>query len=280
MANTAKSAIRAREITPEERAHYYEKGWVLLRGLISEEEAAILLAEAKRIASDGVKETHRAGSKTDPGRADSYQTMFRPIDLAPEASEPFTQFHNSPEMGQAAARLLSNPVLGPRKARRLWEGSGTILVKMPEGETGSGNTSWHQDNSFPWDREGSVNFWLALVPMTPDMGTLRFLEGSNRLGRLGRRPHEDLVKHHPGLLDFAPMSPPLTLRPGDVLANDLGTIHSAGPNLTNQTRWAYTCMYFAADIAWTGQPHRFVDDIDLKQWEPFDHPRFPIVGEP
>eukprot|EP01046_Picozoa_sp_COSAG06_P111780 COSAG06_NODE_58389_length_277_cov_0.584270_1_plen_86_part_01 len=52
------------------------------------------------------------------------------------------------------------------------------------GETG---TSYHQDSNEETDpdREGELQFWLALAPVAPEMGALRFLSGSHRQGPRG-----------------------------------------------------------------------------------------------
>jgi hypothetical protein len=112
------------------------------------------------------------------------------------------------------------------------------------------------------------------------MGTMRFLDGSHRLGQLGRRSADDLLACYPRLSEKATITEPFTYRPGDSTVNDLRLIHSAGPNQTDEIRWGYTCMYFPEDALYTGIPHRYTEDLGLEAWQPFDHPRFRVVGEP
>jgi hypothetical protein len=275
-------AFSVRTVTDEDCAYYYEHGWTMLPGLISEEAAEKLLVEANRLMGSRATDTNtrNAGagkrSKKDPPRA------VYAFEGPSQSSDPFKGFFYSQRLGHIAARLMSNPLLGPRQARRF---NDSILVKMPENEGGSG-THWHQDQTFfPLDRDGTVGIWTALVPMTPDMGTLRFIEGSHRLGCFGHFSGDspvDPLETYRGLAEYCKdrVSPALELRAGDAIAYDALTLHSAGPNLSNRPRWAYWNSFFPAEALYTGYPYGVCDDLDLALNQPLDHPRFPIVDAP
>ena len=89
-----------------------------------------------------------------------------------------------------------------------------------------------------------------------------------------------MVEAYPGLAEQCGVSPPITLEPGDATMHDALTPHSAGPNLTDDIRWGLAMTYFPSEALYTGAPHRSFDGLGLTINGPFDHPSFPIVGEP
>jgi hypothetical protein len=272
-ARTITNSVRA--LTDEECAFYYEHGWAMLPGLISEESAEMLFVEAKSIMGPRATNTNRGQvSKDDPARP------VRALEMPSELSELFKGMSYSRRLGQAAALLMSSPLFGPRQARYLHD---SLLVKMPDDEGGI-DTQWHQDQGYyPFDRDGSVGIWTALAPMTPDMGTLRFIDGSHRLAHFGHFPPMDLpvdaLARYPGIVEQCTMTPVLELRAGDTFVFDASTLHGAGPNLTDRPRWALRVSFFPAEARYTGQPYRYCDNLGLAFHEPLDHPNFPIFGD-
>ena len=128
-----------------------------------------------------------------------------------------------------------------------------------------------------------VMLWLALAQVTPAMGSLRFIDRGNKAAGMGRYSHvedQDMVDAYPALEAYCGVSPPMTLNAGDATLHDALTPHSALPNLTDKTRWGLALTYFPAETLYTGAPHRSFDNLELTINEPFDHPAFPIVGEP
>ncbi|MEV5848618.1 phytanoyl-CoA dioxygenase family protein [Streptomyces sp. NPDC051985] len=265
----AGSPVTVRDLTDDECAFYWEHGWVSLPQLISEESAGILLAEAQRMQA-----------QAEALAAPAYQAKTRTIWGAPALTNPvFASVCCSVELGTAAARLMSSPIFGPRQARRSYD---ALQLKGPASDGGT-RTPWHQDfPAFPLDRAGMMVFWIALVPLTPDMGTLRFVDHSNKMGVLGNFNEfdgEDLVDRYPGILDQGEVVGGLSLRPGDATAHDTMTVHSAPANTSDRGRWVYSPSYFPADAQYTGAPHPRFGNIDLPVNEPIDHPLFPVIGD-
>ncbi len=260
------SPIKVREITDEECSFYWEHGWVSLPQLISESDANILLGEAEKMQAEA-----------NTLEAPSYQAATRSIWGAPAVSNSvFAQVCCSPEIGTAAAKLMSSPTFGPRQARRSYD---ALQLKHP----GSTPTPWHQDfPAFPLDRSGMMVFWIALVPLTPDMGTLKFIDRSNHMGVLGNFNEfngEDLIDRYPGIAEQGETVGGLTMNPGDATAHDTLTVHSAAANTSDRGRWVYSPSYFPADAQYTGAPHVRFGNLELPVNEPIDHPLFPIIGE-
>lgn len=280
-----KLTIVAREVTSEEQAFFDEHGWVRLPKLISAADAELLRSEAERLMSVGEggeleSNVSRVGNAADKGLRGHQMAQFHIYNEPSKASEAFQRLYDSRSLGRAAARLMSNPITGTRKARRL---GNTLFVKGRQSSAGSSSTGWHQDRPyFPFDREAMVMLWLALAPVSPEMGSLRFIDRGHRRGMIGRYSHvedQDMVDAFPGLEQECGVSPPLHLEAGDATIHDALTPHSAGPNLTDKVRWGLAMTYFPSDALYTGAPHRSFDGLGLEINGTFDHPNFPIVGE-
>jgi ectoine hydroxylase-related dioxygenase (phytanoyl-CoA dioxygenase family) len=151
---------------------------------------------------------------------------------------------------------------------------------MPAAERGA-KTPWHQDEPYgPFDRQGSLTVWIALVDIPPERGSLRFYSGSHRLGGLGRHlitPGFDALDEYPWIAGELELSPPLHLRPGDATVHSRATLHSAPENDTDSPRWAYQLIFFPAEALYSGTGHFEAEDAGIAVDKPFEHARFPVV---
>jgi ectoine hydroxylase-related dioxygenase (phytanoyl-CoA dioxygenase family) len=260
-----------REVTDEEVAFYRENGWVKLDGFVAPQLVHDMLERAQ------AKMGEDAGAEMPDDRAAIMTPQLRALwnDWQNPSQEDdfFRSVSHSRPMGRLASRLLRD-----REAR--WWGD-AILCKLPAGSGGS-KTPWHQD--FPYlslDRIGLMNLWLALVDMPAEMGTMRFLDSSHRLGPMGRVIHrtdgKDLLDLYPWIGDEHHVSGPFTLRAGDATVHDWMTVHAAPANETDRPRWVYTNSLFPAETLYTGAQQRRTDGCGLKVNGPLDHPRFPVL---
>ena len=113
------------------------------------------------------------------------------------------------------------------------------------------------------------------------MGTLRFYNQSHKYGCLGRsylREGDDTVNMDPWLDKEMELSPPNNMRAGDATVHHGLTVHGAGANHGDRTRWAYAMTYFDAEALYTGAPYHTMDGLGLVVNEPLDHPNFPLVA--
>ena len=278
------TTIAARNVTDEECAFYFEHGWVHLPNLINADDAELLRSEAERLMiRDGEIRSNikRVGNDRDEGLRGHQMGQFNVFNEPSNESEAFRRIYDSRSVGHVAARFLSAPWTGPRKARRI---ANTLFVKGPQSTSSSNSTGWHQDRPyFPFDRDPMIMLWIALAPVTPEMGSLRFIDRGNKVASMGRYSHvecQDMVDAYPALAAHCGISPPITLKAGDATLHDALTPHAAGPNLTQDIRWGLAMTYFPSEALYTGAPHRSFDGLGLTVNEPFDHPAFPILGEP
>jgi ectoine hydroxylase-related dioxygenase (phytanoyl-CoA dioxygenase family) len=266
------TAIRA--ITDEEVAFYRANGWVKLERLMDPELAAEVLERGQ------ARMGKRAEAELDDNRktimTPHLQAIWRNWQNPSEEDEWFRSVSHSKQLARVASRVNDD------RDVRWW--SDTVMSKMPASEGGS-RTPWHQD--FPYhamDRHGIFNFWFALVEIPPEMGTMRFLNGSHKVGPMGRVIHRtdgvDLLDMYPWIFDEYEVSEPLHLQPGDATIHNLLTVHAAPENQTSEPRWSYLTSMFPADVLYTGAQQRRTDDIGLEVNQPYDHPRFPLLPDP
>ena len=275
--SAAERAREIRDITDAEIEFYEAKGWVKLDRFISSDFAAELLDRAKqRMGSSG--DTHVLR----PGVDLVGHLSWRDYHNIAEDDETFAELAFSKQIGRNVQRLLRRNVdirvYANMLATKLGKGQGTDVTEYAP-------TYFHQD--FPtlaFDRSGYLGFWIALDEVTPDMGALRFRNGSHRMGSLGRWfDAEELQDVYPFMEQDYPLGPELHYQPGDATVHHGFTVHGAPENTTDRPRWAFVIGYFPADTRFTGAGtpgDEHIHDAErygLRVGETFDHPAFTLI---
>jgi ectoine hydroxylase-related dioxygenase (phytanoyl-CoA dioxygenase family) len=236
---------------------FRERGHVVVRGLAS---AAEVAAYRPAICEAGPKRRydHRPLEQRDTyGKAFLQMLNLWTVDARVRA------FVMARRFARLAAELLGV------EAVRIYHDQ--ALFKEPRG----GFTPWHQDQFYwPLATEHTITLWLALVPVSTDMGPVQFASGSHRAGTLGdvaigddseRRYAEWVSRHGFAVEHYAP------LEPGDATFHAGWTLHRAEPNGTDRMREAMTIIYFAdgTRVGPLDHPSRRLDrDIWLAGCEP------------
>jgi ectoine hydroxylase-related dioxygenase (phytanoyl-CoA dioxygenase family) len=106
------------------------------------------------------------------------------------------------------------------------------------------------------------------------MGSMRFYNGSHRLGWLAGDPLS-----WPQVQDFE-HSDPVVYKPGDATAHGTMVVHGAPENRTERSRWSYICNFFPDAAVYSGLEGRHTagaeDALVAGQRFP-DHPYYPLV---
>jgi hypothetical protein len=212
--------VSFRALTPGELAAYHGEGFVLLKGLLSQEAVSTLYADTMHImdtiglGSTALKQTseYLAGSALDG-------------------------FINSEGLRAFASALMDGD------ARLYLPFS---AVKSP---SGGGTFHFHQDNQYTRFDGPGINLWAALMPMTEENGCLYFVPHSHYLGTLPSVKDAAGAVHDSGIQPLHAV--PLPMEPGDIVAFSRLTVHGSGKNLTPVPRVAYAVQYARADIAYT-----------------------------
>lgn len=144
-------------------------------------------------------------------------------------------------------------------------------------------TAMHQDYaSWPFDRKGQINIWIALVDMAPEMGPLQYIEGSHKAGPLGLAGKLDVRATYPEIAD-RPVGGGNALRAGDAQVHWDLTVHGAQENTTQQVREAYVLRFARTDTLYNGIGHPHYDLFNLPIGREFgqfsEFPNVDINGE-
>jgi hypothetical protein len=230
-------AAAVRPLTDEEVEAYHQQGWVMVRQLVNPEIAELMRAEAQdrvdRYTLESVDDlvAHYAG-------------------MARAGIEPYHSVMFSETMAQNAQRLADRRRFTDREIGLRYRAD-MIANKQP----GGAGTPYHQDSAeHGSDRIGEMQWWLALVEITPAMGSMRFLPGVQREGPIGSCFNEDgggdLLEQYPRLTEHYPLSEPLHYQPGDATVHQGYMVHGAPTNDTDRHRLAYLFSYVPADTRW------------------------------
>ena len=122
-----------------------------------------------------------------------------------------------------------------------------VMTKLPGF---SSKTGWHQDIRY-WcfDRPELINVWLALGDEYPENGGMRLIPGSHRLD-LDRGRFDAAMFLRPELpenIELLNAAVDARLSAGDVLFFHCRTLHAAGNNTTQESKYSLVFSYHATD---------------------------------
>lgn len=240
------------DLAPDAVASYRNTGHALLRGVASPDEVAAF----RPVVSSAVA---RFSQENRPlAERDTYGRAFLQVMNLWEQDADVRRFVLAARFAGVAAGLLG--VEGVRVYHD------QALVKEP----GGGHTPWHQDAIYwPIDGTRCVTMWMPLVDVTPEMGVMTFVDGSNA-GELGDEAiSDDSEAHFDALVNRtgATLSVPVAMSAGDATFHGGWTLHKAGANTSTVTREVMTVIYFASELTVqtpTNEPQR----RDLARWLP------------
>ena len=258
-----------RRVTQAEVDFLFEHGWVKVPNLITPQAASRLLRSA-------VAEFGEDGSQglVQGGELKSYQTWFRSRQ-DPMDDPAFHALAHSPDLGWNAARLL-----GRDSSIRLMVSS--VAAKLAGGHQRGQPTDFHQDISGHTYLEANfLTVWIALDEITPDMGPMRFYDGSHKLGNLGQIVQPEIWDGWaPMIARTCTLTDPIGYRPGDATFHMAATIHGTGLNLGSRPRWSWVGVLVPGDARYTGAANFLTDGLGLTPEGMVDHPKFPVIYTP
>lgn len=262
-----------RDLTQDEIDTFWQQGWVYAPNFIDAE-----LVEQ-------VRQHYKAwtGIKWDEWPADpEEQRKFTELLNSLQTTGIFfnirlddawmNNFITQKKLGKASADLLKVP-----SVKLL---SDTLHVKQPASSGHSAALRWHQDfPSMPLDRAEALQTWIALAPITPDMGPMSHMNGSHREMPNGihQLAGETAEEAYPELWDKYEVSEPRQYAAGDVLFHHCLTYHSSAANQTDRIRWAMSSLRFSSRTLYTGQSLSHTNGLGMEPLKRFDHPNFPTV---
>ena len=251
------------DLDPESVARYRSDGHVLLRALAKPEEAAAF----RPVVSSAVTRFNRESRPL--AERDTYGKAFLQVMNLWCDDPDVRRFVLASRFAGVAADLL-----GAQSVRIYHD---QALVKEP----GGGHTPWHQDAIYwPIDGTRCVTMWMPLVDVTPEMGVMTFVDGSNRGGLGDDAISDDSEAHFDALVGRtgARLSVPVSMSAGDATFHGGWTLHKAGANTSAITREVMTVIYFASDLN-VQPPINEPQRRDLARWLPGLAPGDPAASE-
>lgn len=127
---------------------------------------------------------------------------------------------------------------------------------------------WHQEYHAQLRSVDGISLWTTLVPLTEEMGPVRFCPGSHKQGLLRvhtRDPQNPkktgayglILENREAIVAQYEQEAPLT-KPGDVVLIDYAVLHASGHNRSKRSRWSIQMRYFnfrdpvGTRIGWRG----------------------------
>ncbi|AJW47496.1 MULTISPECIES: phytanoyl-CoA dioxygenase family protein [Ralstonia] len=242
MTAPASTTSHPQPLSDEQQAFFQKHGYVVLRGLASQQECAALLAAAQEALANAVPPLEL---ETDVGyagapasrEAEGGQTVRRLLD-ADSRGTPYTEWARDRRVAGAIAQLIGSPV------HLSLAHHNCVMTKHPAFGTA---THWHRDSRY-WSfaRNELVSSWLALVEETVDNGCLWVIPGSHTLNLPAERFDEKLFLRQdlPENRELIDTARPVPLLPGDVLLFHCNTFHAARANQTGQVKFSAVFTYY------------------------------------
>ena len=213
------------KITKEKIDYFWNNGFVHLKNVFSKEEVEIYRQAIKRVTENRIKNQDKSYGNA------FYQALNIRFD-----SKGVEQFCLSKRLGKIAADLTKV------NATRIFHEQ--ALFKSP----GDTKTYWHQDQYFwPLDTNLHIGMWMPLTDLTKDMGLMRFVKKSHKMGDLmgvsintkSESHFDDIIQKNN--LEVFELD---AINAGDCTFHFGWTIHGAGVNISNKLREAMVVTYY------------------------------------
>ncbi|MFC5649424.1 phytanoyl-CoA dioxygenase family protein [Paenibacillus solisilvae] len=252
-------------VSVDEYKHYHREGYLIVRGLLSNEDIEELyeLAEETRL---GKKEPAK---KQDPASKDPLKDEFSDL----------TRIHMLSRLNAAAERGLLHPRVLDVTEALIGPDVYALQSMMFLNPPGRGGQGWHQDSCYIKTHPDTlVGAWIALEEVDEENGCLWVVPGSNHepiyppqeigggnvhaldafqdLNAVHNVSHlDDEVNTLSKVVANYPPPIPVPMSPGDVLFFHSHLFHRSFPNRTpDRYRRSYVCHYCNAN-----------------SWVPWDH---------
>lgn len=210
---------------------FREQGFTVARGFFSTQEAAQLLAEVERCASEDTTPSELTGR----GIVYTGAIFLR---------------------SEIARNLIAHPrvveFLKPIAGGDLWVTMDQAVTKHP----GAGVFRWHQDNGYNSIKTEHFQLWIALTETSQQNGALMLAPGSHKRGLL---PHKYLGAGQMEVQADVGETACIDATAGDMILFSSLMLHSTGPNQAGTTRVAYVAEFMRlSEFAPNARPPYFV----------------------
>jgi ectoine hydroxylase-related dioxygenase (phytanoyl-CoA dioxygenase family) len=254
------STIDQEQLAPGDVERYREDGFIVLRGVLSRDEAL-------EFRDAAIAAMEKIGNYA---KQSGTETVFSQALNAWQHDDTMRRLTLHPRIGALAEQLSGVPM-------RLWHDQ--ILIKEPGISV---PTEYHQDQPY-WPHENSshpLTAWIALGDVPFERGCMSFIPKSHLRTDLERQD----LKSESSLFEIAPdliYEPRETypLRAGDLTFHHGRTAHTANANKTDEPRVAHAIIFIDAATRFNGVSHPITRELGLSAGEPLPDQLFPRVGK-
>jgi phytanoyl-CoA hydroxylase len=231
--------------SPAELTRFRSDGFVIVRGMVDRSLCEAMKTLARDHLAAGIQPLEYEAQVRYPGSPSSLdapggKTVRRLLQAS--ARDPlYRNWATSTPLAGRLQQLLGDQVELSQSHHNC------IMTKNP---AFSSATGWHQDIRY-WlfERPELVSVWLALGTEHKDNGCLWLVPGSHRMA-FGPKQHDEslfLRDDQDDNRQILANKIAAELDEGDVLFFHCRTLHAAGKNLTDNTKFAAVFTYHAAD---------------------------------
>lgn len=228
-------------LTTEQKRFYEDNGYIVVRGLLSPDEAAAYRKEAHALA-ERLQNFGSIDATWGSAKDNAKKTVILHCHDVQFQSAAFTRLLVDDRLTSAAADIIGpNVQLHHNK----------MFIKPPE--NGS-PFPLHQDAPFfPHERHSMIAAIIHFDDAPIERGCLRVVPGSHKLGLL---PHQsEGLWHLPTNKYPIESATPIPAEAGDVLFFSYLTIHGSGINTSDKARTTLLVQMRAPDDPWTIRTH-------------------------
>jgi ectoine hydroxylase len=220
------------KLTPEQVQQYNDDGFIVLKGMLTPEQVALLSRTARE---DRVLDQHSFGKADGEGGTVRLSLWNHPTDTI------YGMIARSESIVGVAEQVLGGEVYHYHSK-----------MIMKDAKVG-GAWAWHQDYGY-WYQNGVLfplltSAFIAVDPATHENGCMQVIRGSHHLGRIehtltGDQAGADVARVEE-ILKVLPLVH-VEMEPGDVLYFHANLLHRSDQNRSDNPRWSMICCYNAA----------------------------------
>ena len=225
-------------------------GFIIQRGALPESSMQTLLEEfravfRRQMRRHGIPGAEAEGEAFDAALADLFRADMKSYLAAAKLTQYLPSVHalgaEGPVLDLVRELGIAHPAIAVRPVVHVISDD----LKVPGGYH---RTPHHQDwRSVQGSLDGLV-VWLPLVDIEYGFNAIEVIPGSHRRGLLATTPHPFGTAVLDDLIDESEYVP-VEVRPGDVVAFSMFTVHRTGPADRPGVRWAVSLRYNNIDEA-------------------------------
>ena len=228
-------AVTRNQASEQEVTFYKEEGYVIIKNLISAQDADLLRREV--------------------------------MDIMNAIGLPMTALRQTTEYleGSGLDSLINSPRL-LALAAELMGGPSTLYMPFTAVKSGGGGGRFHfhQDNNYTRFDGPGINLWFALSPMTEDNGCLQIAPKTHLNGTVDSKQGED---GHRRVVNDPNTFTSILMNPGDCVAFSRLTVHGSCPNVTPDARVAYAVQFHRNDVKARREDGTYVSLLEKPRWK-------------